>query len=213
MNGLIVISGRTDFKRYSPGWNRQFFTEAGEAINYLGFDRGAFAKRWEDKDKWNQNSPVEKIIFQSVEDDLEDEDVFCNIEHIQIVKKYIGWLKMQEHGKEESFLIFVNDEQLPKNSLPDFKCIGYDCGYLRGVGFYVLFSCLSNELLRVGGNEALIPFKKKINKYGLFDQLTDAAAFNQARDGAIAEGRIDGIETSFSLFSIVSILLYNPIIG
>ncbi len=184
MGGLLVITGKLE-----PGKN-----------NYYGFDGGFGIELWKNLDKWNAENPGATIII---------EDDFCNLSYLKDVKKYFIAQKAIETAADYLYLIYVNEDYLENIEIVDFIFIGYDCGYLRGNGFSLLFSSISNELLLPVINKNIEPFKANLNNYNLFGKLEDVSAYEKARAKSILRNDIDHIETAFSDFSIVGIYLFN----
>lgn len=178
---------------------------------YFGFNGGYDVELWKGLDEWNNAYPYHKLTKTEEED-------FINLKELENVKKYADFIKAK-HG--DSFYLIIVDEVINDgNVFEDFTFIGYDCGYIYdddNRDWYVLFSCIKNELLKKPEfiNLYLRSSAAKINQYGLFQSFGDALAFKNKRDLAMAKNEIDGIEVNFSEFDFSQIWLYdktNPFI-
>ena len=183
MEGILVITVKKEYPLYT------------------GFDGGFGVDMWKLLDVWNTNNAEDKIEITGNED-------FYNVTGFRKVEQYVKFV--QQYDKEEYFTycILVNSG-LHRTPVEGFEFIGYDCGYLRGNGFSLLFSSIPNELTREVVNPVLQVFKSKLNTHGLFTTYEDALAFKHARDYAIDKGDIDYIETAFKDYSIVRIFMFK----
>ena len=152
---------------------------------YLGFDRNY-------------------SYFNSLEQDSDMgfpiiDDLFVPLTYIKEVSEYSA---LKDDGNK-SIIVFSSDELVRK----EYKMIGIDCGFLydREENYYIGFSTIANEVLRLG-NEICDAYREKLNQYRLFPSLEVALNYIIQRDKLLSN---EGYNFERAFTDITSVYIYK----